>query len=527
MLAVLRSWAALPTPVLCLDEDLRVVAVNPAWHRLVSAGADRWGEGAALCALLHSTALPAELHELLLAVGELDPRSPVPPVRLPESGRWLQPTLTREDGVLCLVLTDVTARESAHEALRKGVLHDPLTGLANRALLSLRSEELPASTAPAVLFLDLDHFRVINDELGHDAGDLVLRHVAEQLSAAARPGDTVARFGGDEFVVLAPGLKGEVEAVGYADRLLSALARPLQVSGREVVVTASIGLALADRQQRGADGLLRQADEAMMTAKRRGRGGHATFNHRLQAGVRQRAREIQELKDAIEGHEFVPWFQPVVELSTCQVVGFEALVRWQRPDGSIVAPGPWLELADRTTLLRRIDAQTQLLACRQATEWDEPYWLALNVSARQVHSGLAEHGLSAALTASGLDPARVTVEVTESAVMTERGVQNLGQLRELGMSLALDDFGTGHSSLSLLQSATFDKVKVDRGFTSRLLHDPRARAIVSTVVDLAAALSLDVVAEGIETEEQRDLLREMGCSHGQGFLFGRAAPTIG
>jgi diguanylate cyclase (GGDEF)-like protein/PAS domain S-box-containing protein len=435
------------------------------------------------------------------------------------------------------VLADALERHSADEALRHRVLHDSLTGLPNRLSFvdSLR-DALRRSTASGspvgILFLDLDHFKLINDSLGHHAGDDLLRAVAPRLRAHLRPGDLVARFGGDEFGILVDRLADEEEALAIADRVAGAFSEPYSIGGADHFVTASVGIAIA--RPRGAEPvdaemLIRDADAAMYRAKDRGRGRCELFDAEMRAHAVRRLETERELRHALDRNELELHYQPVVALGSGEIVGLEALVRWKHPQRGLLDPGEFVSVAEDSGLIESIGRWVQETACRQALGWHElrpdhrPLDVAVNLSARQVaHRDLAAT-VREILTRTGLDPVNLRLEVTESVLVEESAsaTATLEALSEIGVRLVLDDFGTGYSSLAYLNRFPFDALKIDRFFVEGLGVEQERTAIVEAVIGMARALSLDAIAEGVESEAQLSELRRLGCDYAQGHLFSR------
>jgi diguanylate cyclase (GGDEF)-like protein/PAS domain S-box-containing protein len=454
--------------------------------------------------------------------------------------RWLETTAraVRDDaGVreLVSVTRDISERKQAEIELSHAALHDTLTGLPNRALfldrlgLALRRTERRSGSV-AVLFCDLDRFKVVNDSLGHDAGDRLLVDVAGRIVTALRPADTVARFGGDEFTILCEDIAGEIEAATIAQRIVDVFRDPFLLEDGEVFLATSVGIAIARGNDDRAEDLIRDADAAMYRAKERGKGRYEIFDEAMRADAVARLETESALRRAVERGELRLHYQPEVDLATGAVRGFEALVRWDHPARGLLGPNAFIPLAEETGLIVPIGEWVLREAATEAARWatasSEPLTLSVNLSARQ----LAQQDLVAmvrrAMAETGIDPATLCLEITESAVM-ESGSATTAQLRalkSLGIRLAIDDFGTGFSSLAHLRRFPVDVLKIDGTFVAGLGHEPQDASIAAAVISLAHALGLDTVAEGVETEEQLTILRSLGCDLGQGYLFGRPAP---
>jgi diguanylate cyclase (GGDEF)-like protein len=445
----------------------------------------------------------------------------------------------RRDYALALVDERTTAlRTSVHELenaqaeLVRHAQYDNLTGLANRFVLVDRLENALARAARGsgcivVMFIDLDRFKVVNDSLGHDVGDQLLIAVGQRLLAAMRPGDTVARLGGDEFVVLSEGTADESTVWGLAERLRQSMARPFHLTGREVTISMSIGLAVAGGGvAASANGLLRDADLAMYRAKELGRDRVEAFDETMRRAADVRLERESALRRALTDGEFTVYYQPILELDTSTVIGVEALVRWLQGDGAVISPDEFVPLAEESGLIAALGAQVLLDACTQVAEWnsqrspERPLHLSVNLSARQLDREDLPSVVEETLNRSKLDPSLLSLEITESTLMDADAARDgLEALKRLGVTLVVDDFGTGYSSLLYLRRLPVDVVKIDKSFVAGLGRNEEDTAIVAAVVRLAGALGLRTVAEGVETPAQHGALIELGCELGQGYYW--------
>ncbi|MDQ3107645.1 MAG: EAL domain-containing protein, partial [Actinomycetota bacterium] len=446
------------------------------------------------------------------------------------SARLDDPTI----GGMVLNTRDITERKVLEEQLAHQAFHDALTGLANRALFRDRVEHALARMRRqrrpiAVLLLDIDGFKNVNDSLGHAFGDAFLVAVAERLRDLLRPSDTPCRLGGDEFAVLVEDLTDAIDATVVAERILDALRLPFVVDGKEVVTAASIGITIAESTSRDADDLLRNADVAMYTAKSRGRNRSELFKPSMHQAMLDRLDLEVALRRAVDREEFVLHYQPTVNLATGRISGMEALVRWNSPGRGMVPPGMFITVAEDTGLIVPLGAWVLEEACRQAVAWkqefgaDAPRTMSVNLSARQLQDDRLVDDVASILGRVGIRPEHVVLEITESAVMAdaEAMTARLHELKALGVRLAIDDFGTGYSSMSYLCSFPIDILKIDRSFVHGVRTEPQKLGIVRTIVELGHILDLQTVAEGIELDEELQELRALQCDLGQGYWFAR------
>jgi diguanylate cyclase (GGDEF)-like protein len=420
------------------------------------------------------------------------------------------------------------------EQLTRQAFRDALTGLPNRALFMDRlthglTRARRRHEHVAVLFLDLDRFKVINDTLGHTVGDQLLVEVSNRLGSSLRPGDTVARLGGDEFGLLLEDVADAETAELVALRIEAELAKPLIFEGREVFVTSSIGIALSSERLGTPEEVLRDADLAMYHAKAKGKARHEIFDGTMSAPALDRMDLEMDLRSAITNRDFRLHYQPILRLETGRIVEVEALIRWQHEKRGLLQPDAFIGLTEETGLIVPIGQWVLTEACRQARAWQIEFprtpalGMSVNLSAKQFQNPKLVEEITDALTMSGLDPACLKLEITESVVMQDvpATLAKLHELKDLGIRLAIDDFGTGYSSLGYLKRFPVDTLKIDRSFVKGLSHEGGDSAIVRAVVTVAKSLNMDVTAEGIETDQQRLELKALGCEFGQGFLFGR------
>jgi len=434
------------------------------------------------------------------------------------------------------VFSDISAIKNSEHELAHLAHHDPLTDLPNRLLFTDRAEQALTSAqihkrGCALLLLDLDHFKIINDSFGHTVGDQLLKSAGERLQGLFGPGVTLARLGGDEFAVLAESCPQLVQAAALAQRILDAMKEPFVFEGHQLFISVSIGISLFPSDALSAEQLLRNADSALFKAKSAGREGYALYTEELTAHAQHRVEIASELRRALDQQELRVYYQPVHDLQNSRLIGVEALVRWQHPERGLVPPGEFIPIAERTGLIADIDGWVMDQACRQMCQWladGAPLtFLAVNVSSRLFARRELYEQVAKVLRDTGLDPAFLELEVTESAVMDdpEVALEQMHRLRELGLRLAIDDFGTGYSSLLRLKRLPVQKLKIDQGFVAGLPWDENDAAIVRVVIALAQSMGMHVQAEGIEQVEQARFLLDQQCDMGQGYWFGRPMPA--
>jgi diguanylate cyclase (GGDEF)-like protein len=437
-----------------------------------------------------------------------------------------------EQPAVLLALMDMTERKRAEARLAFMAQHDGLTGLPNRNLLRQQMDDMLLHTRRsaekvAVLVLGIDNFKAVNDTLGHGVGDKLLRGVAKRLRSTLREEDALARLNSDEFAIVQSGVSRPEDAVLLAKRLLEAIGEPYLLDGHSIVIGASLGIAMSPGDGDESEKLLKSADMALSRAKSEFRGTFSFFEAEMDARAQTRRKIEMDLRDAIHSDGLRPFYQPLVDLSSGRITGFEALVRWPHPERGMISPGEFIPVAEETGLINSLGGLMLRRACMDAAHWPDDVRVAVNLSPLQFRTGNLLSQVTEALKHSGLPARRLELEITETLLLEKSSqvLATLHALRALGVRISMDDFGTGYSSLSYLRSFPFDKIKIDQSFVRDLGSNRDAQAIVRSIISLGKGLGVTITAEGVETEAELSCLRAEGCHEGQGFLFSRARPN--
>ncbi len=523
--------------------DGRFKQFNEAWTQTLGH-APEYLRSHALLELVHPEQRP-DMEKALRTVAHSNERCAIEVQFVCNNGvyRWLSCSLAAypSERLYYVAARDVTDRVHAQQRLVYDTRHDALTGLLNRTGFLERLEEAlqhhraDGNRRFAILFLDLDRFKLINDSLGHLAGDELLVEIARRLRATLRNEDVVGRLGGDEFIVLMPEVQDVSEAVHLAERLLKRLKKPLEIFGHEVFTTASIGITLSTPEYRNADEILRDADIAMYFAKAQGKSRYAVFDRSMHENAVAQLQLENDLRRALANDEFVLHYQPIVSLKTGTISGFESLIRWRHPLKGLISPVDFIPVAEETGLIVPLGEWIMRQACRQLRRWQQHFpslsnlTMNINISDRQFWQQQFARKVQHILQEEEIDPATVALEITESVIMHDavKAARLFRKLKATGVNIFIDDFGTGYSSLSYLHRFQFDGLKIDRSFITGMETKKTNLELVSTIILLAKNLQLHVVAEGVETENQALLLRELNCEWVQGFLSSRPLPAEG
>lgn len=538
-------YSTIAEGILVLDELGHIISVNPAFTRLTG--------------YVEADVLGQNPHEFLFQ--HIDGEPDYPDLALSKEGYWSSEIQCRckdgkvfnalqqicvvrdEDGLSCHYvhsISDLTTIRATERELVQLAYHDPLTKLPNRRLLMDRLKKAMATSqrngqVGALLFIDMDDFKTLNDSLGHDMGDMLLQQISERLIACVREGDTVARLGGDEFMVMLENLHADLptaanlaETVGR--KIIAIINQPYQLSSGEYRCSPSIGATMFEGNRDSIDELIKQADIAMYQSKKNGRNTLSFFDPQMQRSVNKRAAMEAELHKALEHHEFCLHFQVQVD-AWRHPVGAEALIRWQHPELGLISPAEFIPIAEESNLILSIGSWVVESACKQISEWQKSpntngLVLAVNVSAKQLRQTKFSEDVRRLIQQYQIPAHHLKIEITESMLLAdiEQSINTMRELKEVGVQFSLDDFGTGYSSLQYLKRLPLDQLKIDQSFVHDLVNDLNDRAIVRTIITMAQSLNLDVIAEGVETEEQREVLQKKGCMHFQGYLFGRPVP---
>jgi diguanylate cyclase (GGDEF)-like protein len=528
-----------PGGILFLDRDLRVAVCNEKAKRFLDLPEALFADGPPpLEAILRLNASRGEFgpgdaeQQVAERMALVRERKPYISERERQDGTVLEMRgVPLDDGGFITTHMDITERRRSQAKIVHMALHDALTELPNRVLLNERLEQALARVKRgevlAVHLLDLDHFKNVNDTLGHPAGDKLLNLVSDRLRALIRETDTIARMGGDEFAVLQVALAQPADATVLALRIIEAVSEPYDIDGHQVVIGTSVGIAVGPTDGLTPDELLRNADLALYRAKGDGRGTYHFFEAEMDAQMQARRVLENDLRKALPAGEFELHYQPVVDLKSNQISSFEALIRWRHPGNGLIAPGAFIPVAEEIGFIVPLGEWVIRQACKTAAGWPSQVRVSVNLSSLQFRSASLVETIVEALAASGLPAERLELEITETVLLndSESTLSTLYQLRALGVRIAMDDFGTGYSSLSYLQSFPFDKIKIDRSFVKDIADGVGSLNIVRAVTAMATGLGMATTAEGVETNEQLEMVRTEGCTEIQGYVFSKPVPA--
>jgi diguanylate cyclase (GGDEF)-like protein/PAS domain S-box-containing protein len=527
----------MPQGVLMFDAEAKLVFCNPRYVEMYGLSCDVAKPGCSLLDLL--------AHRLRAATFSGDPKQYLAELKAKVAeGNTFATVVTLDDGRAFSVVNkpladggwlatheDVTERRRAEQRIVHMARHDALTDLPNRVLLREQLEHelkrVKRGEIVAMLCLDLDHFKSVNDTLGHPIGDELLKLVADRLRGCTREPDTIARLGGDEFAIIMTQLRQPSDAAVLARRIRASISKPYQVDGHQIVSDISIGISIAPIDGTEPDQLLKNADMALYGAKGDGRGTYRFFEAEMDKRMKERRDLEMDLRQALANGEFALHYQPLVNLQTNEITAFEALLRWNHPSKGLISPADFVPIAEETGLIVSIGEWVLRTACKETANWPNHVKVAVNLSPAQLKSKGLVAIVKNALADCGMPAERLQLEITETMLMqnTFATLAMLHELRNLGVQIAMDDFGTGYSSLSYLRSFPFDKIKIDRSFIQDLANGAEPRAIVHAVAGLAKCLNMISTAEGVETQQQLDALHAVGCTEMQGYLFSRAKPA--
>jgi diguanylate cyclase (GGDEF)-like protein len=527
----------MPQGVLMFDASAKLVFCNQRYIEMYGLSPDLAKPGCALLDLLNYrleaqtfSGNPDEyIAELMTKIAEGNTFTIV--VTLSDGRAYSVVNKPLADGGWLATHEDVTERQCAEERIAHMARHDALTDLPNRVLLRERLEHelkrVKRGENLAILCLDLDHFKSVNDTLGHPIGDELLKLVADRLRGCTREPDTIARLGGDEFAIIMTQMHQPGDAAALSRRIRESIIRPYQVDGHQIISDISIGISIAPIDGAEPDQLLKNADMALYGAKADGRGMYRFFEAEMDKRMKERRDLEMDLRQALTNGEFALHYQPLVNLQTNEITAFEALLRWNHPTRGQISPANFVPIAEETGLIVSIGEWVLRTACNETANWPKHVKVAVNLSPAQLKSKNLVSMVMNALADCGMQPNRLQLEITETMLMqnTFATLNTLHQLRKLGVQIAMDDFGTGYSSLSYLRSFPFDKIKIDRSFIQDLSNGAEPRAIVHAVAGLAKCLNMISTAEGVETQQQLDTLQAVGCTEMQGYLFSRAKPA--
>ncbi|WP_404422440.1 EAL domain-containing protein [Thalassospira australica] len=537
--------------ILTITPDGTIVEFNNASFPLLGLAQDETPKGRSLLEFIAPRAIPhfeeslADLTTLNLQHHTAEQRLTLPLVRMDkteiEVSAAFRPIPEAETPLITVVLHDITARKRYEEQLVYMANHDALTNLPNRSMLEYslkmalegnrRDAQGPHASATAILFIDLDRFKLINDSLGHNVGDMLLKAVADRLRRVISRQEVIGRLGGDEFLIIIPRLRETQDAATLSQAVLDALAPAFDILGRLLFITPSIGIALCPADGEDFPTLMRNADTAMYSAKARGGGTYHFFTKTMNESAVARLAIENDLREALAKGQFELYYQPKIELASSRLSGLEALIRWNQPGRGFISPMQFIPVAEETGLIGKIGEWVLRRVCDQIREWDllglPPVSIAVNLSPRQLIEGRITETISRILDETATPASRIVLEITETVMMHEikRSASILDELRKLGLQIAIDDFGTGYSSLAYLKRLPINSIKIDRSFVRDVTTDPDDAAITNTIIIMGHNLGLKVVAEGVETKEQLEFLREHGCDEIQGFLISEPRPA--